>query len=58
MNGVPVTCASAGSNESACSEVTTTPSSEKICFQARVRSRKLMKNGAMTRMSASDCQSG
>ena len=33
-------------------------SSDRICFHASVRSRKLMKNGAMTRTSMRLCSSG
>jgi hypothetical protein len=36
----------------------TKDSSEKICFQASVRSRKLMKNGAMTSTSMMLCNIG
>ena len=58
MNGVPFRCAFAPRMLRCCRNPTTGPSSAKIAFQARVRSRKLMKKGAITRMSASACQSG
>src|ERR1700712_3287886 len=56
--GVPVMCPSGGSTESALGTGTTGPSSENNCFQASVRSRKLMKNGAITSVSSRLCSSG
>ena len=57
-NGVPVKCASGAISDSAFSEVMTNDSSERSCFHASVRSRKLMKNGAITSTSMRLCSSG
>ena len=58
QKGVPVKCASGPRSESAFREVMMNDSSDRICFHARVRSRKLMKNGAITSTSIRLCRSG
>ncbi len=57
-NAVPVRWPSGGRTLSDLSAATSGVSSASSCFQASVRSRNEMKNGAITRVSASAWMSG